>query len=626
MSLHWIDVSILVAYCLAMVVVGFAVERRARGGMDSYFLGDNKLPWWVLSLSNAASMFDISGTMWLVSLLFVYGLKSVFIPWLWPVFNQIFLMVYLSAWLRRSGALTGAEWITLRFGRDRGAELSRISVVFFALVSVIGFTGYAFVGVAKFAAVFLPPALSPNTYGMIIVGITTLYTVVGGLYSVVLTDLIQFAIMTVCCVALGALAMNQVPPGTLETLVPAGWFDISFGWTLDMDWSALLPAVNQRIADDGYTLFGAFFMMMVFKGVLVSAAGPAPNYDMQRILAARSPREASMMSGLVTLVLFFPRYFMIAGITVLALAFMGPQLSTDTGIDFEQVLPVVIRDFLPVGLSGLLIAGLLSAFMSTFAGTINAAAAYLVNDVYKRYIRKEAPDRTYVRASYVASTAVVVVGCGAGLLTTSVHAATEWIVAALWGGYAAPNLLKWHWWRLNGHGYFWGMMGGILGAIALLAVPDVTPIEAFPGLLAISLLASVAGSLLTPAEDERVLMDFYVRTRPWGVWGPIQARVMQEDPSFVPNEAIGRDAFNIVVGVLWQTSLVALPIYIVIWDGGGAAVALSIALATSFVLKRTWLDTLEGGTEQAVDALAAAAGGGSSAAVPAAGNAKLRQR
>ena len=87
----------------------------------------------------------------------------------------------------------------------------------------------------------------------------------------------------------------------------------------------MLPAAQQRIADDGYTMFGAFFMMMVFKGVLVSMAGPAPNYDMQRILAARSPKEAAMMSGLVTVVLFTPRYFMIAGITVLALALLGDR-------------------------------------------------------------------------------------------------------------------------------------------------------------------------------------------------------------------------------------------------------------------------------------------------------------
>ena len=170
MELHTIDIAIIVLYLLGMIAVGFALERRASGGISNYFLGGHQMPWWLLSMSNAASMFDVSGTMWLVSLLYVYGLKSVFIPWLWPVFNQIFLMVYLSAWLRRSKATTGAEWITMRFGTDNGAEASRISVVIFALVSVVAFTGYAFVGIAKFSDVFLPKMLSPHIYALIIVG------------------------------------------------------------------------------------------------------------------------------------------------------------------------------------------------------------------------------------------------------------------------------------------------------------------------------------------------------------------------------------------------------------------------------------------------------------------------
>lgn len=462
MELHAVDIAIIVVYLIAMIVVGFVVERRARKNLGEYFLGGHRMPWWLLSMSNAASMFDISGTMWLVSLLFVYGLKSVFFPWLWPVFNQIFLMVYLSTWLRRSKAMTGAEWITMRFGGDRGAEASRISVVIFALISVIAFTGYAFVGISKFAEVFLPKSLSPHTYGLIIVAITTLYTAIGGFYGVVVTDLIQFFIKLVCCILLGVLAMQRVSPDTLAAVVPAGWHDISFGWQLDLDWSQLMPAVHQRILDDGYSMFGAFFLMTVCKGILVSAAGPAPNYDMQRILAAKNPREAAMMSGLVTVVLFVPRYFFVAGITVLALVYMHDSVTAGSTVDFEQVLPIVIRDHLPVGLAGILIAGLLAAFMSTFSGTINAAAAYLVNDVYKRYMRPNADHREYIRASYVASIAVVMAGCAAGYLMPSVAKATDWIVSGLWGGYAAANVLKWHWWRFNGYGYFWGLITGTL--------------------------------------------------------------------------------------------------------------------------------------------------------------------
>lgn len=593
MKLHPLDTAIILLYMLGMVVAGFVVERRARRGLNQYFLGGNEIPWWVLSMSNAASMFDISGTIWLVTLLYVYGLKSVFIPWLWPVFNQIFLMVYLSTWLRRSGAMTGAEWITMRFGRDSGAEASRISVVIFALVSVIAFTAYAFVGIAKFSSIFLPDVLSPNTYAVIIIAITTLYTVVGGLYSVVVTDLIQFLIMVVCSFALGLIAMQQVAPESLAAVVPAGWTDISFGWVLDLDWSKLMPAAAAQMDKDGYTLFGAFFMMMLFKGVLVSAAGPAPNYDMQRILAAKNPKEAAMMSGLVTVVLFVPRYFMIAGITVLALVFLRGSVTSGGQIDLEQVLPLVIRDFVPVGIAGLLIAGLLAAFMSTFSGTINAAAAYLVNDVYKRYINPVAEVREYILASYVSSVGVVIVGCVAGLYILTVDDAVQWIVSGLWGGYAGANVLKWYWWRLNGFGYFAGMISGIASALVLLALPGVNALHAFPVILLISLVGSVAGSLLTKSESEEVLLNFYVRTRPWGWWRPIRDAAMRRDPEFEPNRDFGRDMFNVLIGIVWQTAFVALPIYVVIHAWPAAAVCMVIILVTSTILKSTWYDRLK---------------------------------
>jgi Na+/proline symporter len=283
---------------------------------------------------------------------------------------------------------------------------------------------------------------------------------------------------------------------------------------------------------------------------------------------------------------------------VLALVLLRDETLVSGKLDVEQVLPMVIRDLVPAGLKGLMIAGLLAAFMSTFSGTINAAAAYLVNDVYKRYLRPEADGRTYVRASHLASVAVVIVGCGAGYFTPSVHEATKWITSALWGGYAAPNVLKWHWWRFNGWGYFWGMMAGILGAVAVAILPwlglnSVDALSAFPFILALSLLGSVAGSVFTPAEQESVLLEFYTRTRPWGFWGPIRAAAIARDPSFQPNRDLPRDAFNVAVGTIWQTAFVALPIYVVIQDWRHAAWALGTIAVTSAILKTTWYDRLE---------------------------------
>lgn len=131
MELHLIDLSIIFAYIAVTIFIGFYISKRASKNLDSYFLGGKTMPWYILGVSNASGMFDITGTMWLVYLCFVYGLKSAWIPWLWPIFNQIFLMVYLSIWLRRSNVLTGAEWITTRFGKGTGANLAHISVVFY---------------------------------------------------------------------------------------------------------------------------------------------------------------------------------------------------------------------------------------------------------------------------------------------------------------------------------------------------------------------------------------------------------------------------------------------------------------------------------------------------------------
>ena len=123
MHLQALDVGIILTYIICTVLVGYYVSHHGSRDMAAYFLGGNKMPWYVLGLSNASGMFDISGTMLLVYWMFVYGLKSVWIPWLWPTFNQVFLMVYLSAWLRRSRVMTGAEWIKTRFGTGRGAQL-----------------------------------------------------------------------------------------------------------------------------------------------------------------------------------------------------------------------------------------------------------------------------------------------------------------------------------------------------------------------------------------------------------------------------------------------------------------------------------------------------------------------
>ncbi|OUR81034.1 sodium:solute symporter [Colwellia psychrerythraea] len=595
MSLHLLDLVIIALYLIGTIAIGFYLSKRASKNLDSYFLGGKKIPWWVLGVSNASGMFDITGTMWLVSMCFVYGMKSAWLPWIWPIFNQVFLMIYLSAWLRRSNVMTGAEWLRTRFGSGRGAELCHIAVVIFAVISAIGFIAYAFKGIGKFAVIFFPWDLSPDVYAIIIFSITTLYVVKGGMYSVVFTELLQFVIMTIAAIAVGVIAMNLVSVDALNAVIPAGWKDLFFSWQLELDWRGVIDSVNDKIQDDGFTLFGFFFMMMLFKGVLSSIAGPVPNYDMQRILATKNPKEAAKMSGIVSLVMFFPRYMMVAGLTILALVYMGPEIQASNEVfDFEQILPYAIKNFIPVGLTGLLIAGLLAAFMSTYAATVNAAPAYIVNDIYKRYFKPNASQKEYIKMSYWVSTILVIIGVGVGYMITSINDIMQWIFGALFGGYAAANVLKWHWWRFNAYGYFWGMMSGLMASLALpLFFPSLQPLYAFPYLLLAGLVGSVIGTLLTAPEDDVVLMSFYEKVRPWGFWQPIKEKVIAQNPEFKPCNTLPRDAFNIVVGMTWQISLVVLPIYLVIKEFESMLMAFTVTLLTSWILKKNWYDKLE---------------------------------
>ena len=605
MKLTWIDFAIILFYMVGVSAIGLYFKKKASQGVSSYLLGGNELPWYLLGLSNASGMFDISGTMWLVTIGFVYGLKSIWLPWLWPVFNQIFLMVFLSVWLRRSNVTTGAQWIGTRFGSGRGSQLSHTVVVLFALISCLGFLAYGFIGLGKFVMIFIPWELVshyipfdvpaqyvPHVYGIVFTLVAVFYTILGGMTSIVLADLLQYIIMTLASIAIAIIAMVALSGQTLN--VPDGWMNPFFSWRLDIDWSGIIAGVNDKIASDQFSLFTIVMMLMIFKGILSSAAGPAPNYDMQKILATRSPKEAAKMSGFVSLILMPIRYFMIAGFVVLGLLYYDRlNLMVGGKIDFEQILPSAISEFVPVGLLGLLLAGLLAAFTSTFSGTLNAAQAYIINDLYLKYIKPHATPKESTAMNYVSGLLVVVVSMILGFFAQDVNSLLQWIVSALFGSYIAANVLKWYWWRFNGYGYFWGMVAGLIPALIFPLIFKTTlELYYFPLLLALSLLGCFLGTWLTKPTDEATLISFYRTVRPWGFWKPVYEKLKAQEPSFERNQDFGRDMFNVLVGTIWQTALVIIPFYVVLMQWTPMLITLAIIAATSWILKKNWYDRL----------------------------------
>lgn len=615
-----IDISIIAVYILLTLFVGVWVSKKASKGLKSYFLGGNNIKWYFLGLSNGSGMFDVSGTAWMVGILFLYGVKSFMFMWLWPIWNQIFIMMFLAVWIRKSNIMTGSEWILTRFGDKRDGRASHIIVAVFAIISAIGFIAYFFEGVGKFMTIILPWDLtlqmgdamlltSEQSYALIIIFLTTIYTIKGGMFSVVATEVLQYGIMVIAGILIAGYTFFEFSDVEITSVISEEWRNVFFGWELDTHWSVKYQAFNDLIDSEGFKMFGAFIGMTLFKGFFASIAGPTPSFDMQRILSTKTVKEAAYMSGFTNLILFIPRYLLIAGVVVIALVSISPEMISSTslsGNDLEVILPKVINFHVPVGIKGLLLAGLLAAFMSTFSAFVNAGPAYLVNDIYKKYFKSTATDKHYIRASHIASFLIVCLGVFMGFFADSINSLTLWITSALFGGYVASNFLKWIWWRFNGWGYFWGMFSGLIIASLqfvldqnkanftegslLYELSHMQAIYLFPIIFTVSLLGSFLGTYLSKPTEIEVLKSFYSNVKPWGWWNPIYKELKKEDASFEKNTDFWKDMLNSVIGIIWQSSMIVLPIYFVIRDYPKAFISLIVFLVTSVILKYTWLD------------------------------------
>jgi len=227
-----IDLSIIIIYIVLTIGLGIWVSKKATKGLNSYFLGEKSIKWYYLGLSNGSGMFDVSGTAWMVGILFLYGLKSFMFMWLWPIWNQIFVMMFLAVWIRRSNIMTGSEWILTRFGDSKAGRASHMIVAVFAIIAAIGFIAYFFEGVGKFMSIILPWDLtleinelvifnSEQSFALIIIFLTTLYTVKGGMFSVVATEVLQYGIMVIAGLLVAGYSFFAVTDLEINNVITA---------------------------------------------------------------------------------------------------------------------------------------------------------------------------------------------------------------------------------------------------------------------------------------------------------------------------------------------------------------------------------------------------------------------
>ncbi len=572
--MHLIDYSIVSIYLIGMVMIGLVVRRKASAGIDSYFLGNRSLPWWMLGTSGMASNLDVTGTMINTALVFALGLSGFFIEIRGGVvLVMAFLMIFMGKWNRRSQAMTLAEWMQFRFGKGRQGDVARLIAAVGSILLTIGMVTYFATGAGKFVAEFLeiPPLLGlpPRFWAaLLMISLATLYTVSSGLYGVIWTDLVQSvlifgAIAYVCYLATSQYLLPEVfsvsipmKDGTFQTLQTTrdAWTHIVPPWKMNLD------------PDSSYAIFNLFGIAILFylAKTMIEGCSGGTGYMAQRYFAARSDREAGLLSLWWIFLLSFRWPF------IAAVAIMGIVYGQDHGViaDPERVLPVVVAQMIPTGMKGLLVAGLMAAAMSTFDSTVNAGAAYWVKDIYQAYLNPMATEKQLVRQSRWVSGVIVGTGLLFSLTVENINEIWGWLTMSIGVGMLVPLVVRWYWGRLNGYGFAIGTGLGMLSAVLQRWL-----FSDWPDYFSFSFVASVAvvglflGTHLTTATEENVLEEFYRRTRPFGFWGPVRRKLSPPVRTRI-NRENRRDIISVCLAIPWQLGLFLMWMMLVMrqWD------------------------------------------------------------
>lgn len=603
--MHWIDLTVLGLYLGAVVTIGFLVKRRASKGLESYFLGGRELPWWMIAMSGSSSYFDITGTMWIVSMFVAYGFNGFWIQWVWGFLIAAFYLAYMGRWIRRSAVMTGAEWMVYRFGPGPGGDAARLAYTMFAVLTLTTFIGYTAVGMGKFGSQFLPltawfpgldPAYTDKICAVAIITLTGAYVVVGGFTGLTIIEFFQTIVLTIGAVTIAYLGFNAFDPAVVGESLRALATGTKRMVAVDPEaWYSIVPPWRIEDASNQYALFGAVVLTYLGKGLLLGLSGPEQLYDFQKFLATRNTREASL-AGMLWGVCHTVRFPMAMAIAILGLVAMAHEPAS--GFDAEKVLPFVIAHQLPVFLKGIALAALISAFMATFSAMVNGAASYLIRDIYQRYIRPNAPAAHYVRASYVASVAMIIVGILISLRSSSIDTMLKWILGFLGSAILLPNVLRWYWWRLTGYGFAAGIWTGMILSLVQTFVDEpiathmgwgssVPVYFTIPVLALASAVVCVTVTYLTPPPTMDVLANFYQTTQPAGVWRPVASHLAAHTPEF-RKEPFGPDAVSLIVALIWLGAMYVGPSYLIAHRWMETTVCAVLVLIGSIVLARTW--------------------------------------
>ncbi len=508
MRLAPLDLAIIIGYVVAAVLIGLYVSRRATASYENYFLAGRTLPWWLAGTSMIASAFAIDTPLGITGFVSANGIQGVWFAWAYIIGGAgTFSAFIFAALLRRSKIITPAELAELRYSGRGAAILRGFKGVYFGVLALSIQMGWVFRSVLVLAQEALGWDALPTM--IVVVLITIVYTTLSGFWGVTVTDFIQFFIGTAGSLLLAYYAMSHI-----------GGFDGLFS-ALDQRYGAAEAARRLQFLPRPDSSF--FYTFLVF--ISLKWWGNPSAALTQRILSTKDERHAAASQLLFTVVHFALNYWPMILVALVSLAAYPDLPESKAEVGYALLLVRV----LPSGVLGLMLASLAAAFMSTVDTQANTGASFMVNDIYRRFIKREASDRHYVRASQVCTVLMLLIAVGMAYFISSVREAWE-VLATLTAGYGFIAVARWFWWRINAWSEIASLAGSGLGSLLANHPGLLRPLlhtygRRFSFTAAVSTVSWVTVAKLTAPTTMEQLGRFCrtVKPFPFG-WGPVVER------------------------------------------------------------------------------------------------------
>jgi len=524
MTLGIADWLFIVWYFILSIGIGLYYSKKAGKSISEYFLSGRSLPWWLLGTSMVATTFSSDTPLAVTGIVIKDGISGNWFWWNFMLGGALTILFFAHLW-RRAGVMTEVEFIDIRYSGKPARFLRGFKALYLGVpVSCITF-GWVTLAMVKIIQVTFKT--SGVTAMAVCLGLTIFYTTLSGLWGVVATDMLLFGVAMLGSIILSVVSVEKA--GGIGSIVAAAR---SLSAQTGKDYLAVFPSLGQALPL-------AFFVALFVQWWAVYYPGAEPGgggWIAQRMLAARDSKHA--VKGTLW---FNIAHYVIRPwpwiLTALSALVLFPELAGAPAGTMEAAYPRMIG-FLPKGIMGIVIASLFAAFMSTIESVVNLSGSFLLNDLYRPFIRKEASEKHYVLVSRVLVILVSLLGAGFSYVLGSVKMGWQ-LIMELSGGIGLVLLLRWYWWRVNAWSEIAALSSSAAMAVYLQKFPGSPLVKSLSAILArigfkvdswgvnIILIVAfttvvwLAVTFVTKPDDKKKLLAFYQKVRPGGFWGPI---------------------------------------------------------------------------------------------------------